>query len=161
MKLSSVLTSIKGVGYYQIERTKDDSFFSVIANISDQTYNQNTQEYVFMDEGLEYGQYQYQITYHSGEESKNSNISEVELTDPNFNVKIYPNPTNSEINLSCENVYNNLDLIIYNQLGTVILKRRYKTFQSEKLILDYPPMIYYITLQNEHFKVTKKFVVFD
>ncbi|MBC7883833.1 MAG: T9SS type A sorting domain-containing protein [Saprospiraceae bacterium] len=148
-----------GVGSYQIERAKEDSYFTVIANISDQTYNQNTQEYEYLDEGLDYGQYHYQITYNSGEESTNSNISEIELSDPNFSFKIYPNPTYEYLSLNINFKDKMAVMKITDADNKLILKKEVKTRVDHILnVNSYAAGLYIVTVQAGDKLINKKFI---
>jgi hypothetical protein len=76
-------------------------------------------------------------------------------------IQIYPNPTKNEVYFSTEQVHNNVELVIYDQFGCIKLKRNYREFYSEKLVLNYPPMLYFMTLKSENLNVTRKFVIID
>ncbi len=79
----------------------------------------------------------------------------------NIEIQIFPNPTKNEIHFSTDQVYNNVELVIYDQFGYIKLKRNYREFHSEKLVLNYPPMLYFMTLKSDILNVTRKFVIID
>lgn len=74
-------------------------------------------------------------------------------------IDLYPNPAINEITFSSEEVIINAEITIYDQLGRIKLKKEYKEFQSDKLEIDYPPMVYFLTIRSTNLFFTKMFVI--
>ncbi|MBL7883928.1 MAG: T9SS type A sorting domain-containing protein [Bacteroidia bacterium] len=68
------------------------------------------------------------------------------------NVTIYPNPTNSVINIQCDE--NVKAVFVYNTLGALVQTENQVTFT----IAELPTGIYFITIQTENNSITKRIV---
>ena len=72
----------------------------------------------------------------------------------NIQVNIYPNPTNSKINLSL-NFSRELNYELFSSLGKLLIIGTIKTNNQEIDLSNLPPNIYYLKLDNQVFKILK------
>ncbi len=76
-------------------------------------------------------------------------------------LKYFPNPTTGELNISLNNLYQNLDIQIRNIHGQLVQKETYQNQQQLELTIAGKAGIYFVILQNEkgeqaNFKVIKQ-----
>ncbi len=76
-------------------------------------------------------------------------------------VKIYPNPASTFVNISTPNTSENFKVIIYDQLGRTVLTQELNATNSENRIAldEVNSGIYYIQLTQGGHKTTKKLIV--
>lgn len=77
-------------------------------------------------------------------------------------IYLYPNPTNSIINLSVEGLFGETKIAVYNTLGNIIYSENFilKSNISKKSIdfSSQPKGVYYIRLINKNYTITEKIV---
>ena len=111
----------------------------------------------------EASEYLYAATY--GRSSYKMDISENILgndfssLDTNFNM--YPNPASNMVTISFNEVSNNISVILYDQLGRVVLNNDFENISNEiQLPLDkLNKGIYYVQIISNTIKSTKKLIV--
>jgi len=81
-------------------------------------------------------------------------VSLVEV--PNFNIKIFPNPTNGSITISLEETISTINLRLTNALGQVILTKNYESTNRINFDLDTPKGVYFLQVDLDGQIVTKK-----
>ena len=76
-------------------------------------------------------------------------------------VKIYPNPASEYVNISFVNLSERISVVVYNQLGSVVINKEYTSITSEeKISLEgITAGIYYVQITSETAKTTKKLLV--
>lgn len=83
----------------------------------------------------------------------------VEIDDVKSDIKIYPNPTSQDINISIASVPATYFIELYNNLGQMVLQK-HCTDQTEKLdVKSLNNGIYYLNIFNDEFSRTEKIIV--
>ena len=67
---------------------------------------------------------------------------------------IYPNPTNSIINLSY-NFYEKLNYVLFSAIGKKLISGSIESSNSQIDLSILPPNIYYLVIDNQTYKVLK------
>lgn len=76
----------------------------------------------------------------------------------NYNVALYPNPTNGKITIDLGAVYDNIVLTVKSHTGQVVKQKYYKNQQVLELNLDVPNGVYFISLASNNKKAILKIV---
>ncbi len=76
-------------------------------------------------------------------------------------VKLFPNPASEYVNISFVNPSERILIVVYNQLGSVVINKEYTSVTSEEKILleGITAGIYYVQIISEAAKTTKKLLV--
>ena len=69
-------------------------------------------------------------------------------------VTIYPNPTRSTINLSC-NFYERLNYALFSATGQKLISGSLESSDSQIDLSNLPPNIYYLVIENQTYKILK------
>ncbi|MCF6306564.1 MAG: T9SS type A sorting domain-containing protein [Flavobacteriaceae bacterium] len=101
-----------------------------------------------------YGRSSYKLNIANDVLRMNSNIFETEI-------KLYPNPASNFINIVFENPSEGVSVIIYDQLGRIVLSKEFISITSEKRISLEGTSTgnYYVQIISEGHKTTKKLLV--
>lgn len=80
---------------------------------------------------------------------------------PRFSpLTIYPNPTNSKLNVKFEEAFSSVEISLYNQLGQIEQKQSYSQTKTLQLALsDLPAAIYYLSVRVDGVASFHKVVV--
>jgi hypothetical protein len=78
-----------------------------------------------------------------------------EVTESDFNIKIYPNPVKGNL-LNVSTFAENLDYKIYNTLGQVVAKGLLTTNSIN--VSELEAAVYLVEFSNENTKITKRFI---
>ncbi|MBL4670420.1 MAG: T9SS type A sorting domain-containing protein [Flavobacteriales bacterium] len=80
--------------------------------------------------------------------STNCNPCSVGIEENNLsNLSVYPNPTTGSINIDLEETNSNINLLITNTVGQVVLTQNYKSTHHINFDLDAPKGIYFLKLE--------------
>jgi len=76
-------------------------------------------------------------------------------------VKLFPNPTSEYVNISFVNPSERISIVVYNQLGKMVLSKEIASVNSEERISleGISSGIYYVQITSETAKTTKKLLV--
>lgn len=86
----------------------------------------------------------------------NSLITKVNYFKGKNEFHIFPNPTTGKITIDLEETKSNLNLILTNALGQVVLTKNYKSINYINLDLNVPKGLYYLRLECNGEVTTKK-----
>ena len=90
-----------------------------------------------------------------------TNVGISEIKDK-INYSVYPNPTNGKLNLLLDDTFNHIDIKVFNVIGQAI----YQESAENKLnytidLANQPKGVYFVQVQTEKGKTTKKIVIAD
>ncbi|PHS68455.1 MAG: hypothetical protein COB12_00985 [Flavobacterium sp.] len=76
-------------------------------------------------------------------------------------IKLYPNPASSFVNITFKNPSKGVSVIIYDQLGRIVLSKEFTSVASEKRISleGISAGNYYVQIRSEGQKITKKLLI--
>jgi hypothetical protein len=143
--------------YYNIYRSEDGGAFSLIAS---ETRTNN-----YLDETIDENLYEYYVTAvdRSFNESSQSNVASIstlsiDSDSNNFILKIYPNPTSSELNILVDNNSLNGQIDVYDVTGRLIQSQKIKK-SVIKMNLNCPVGIYFVKVRTDYKTIVKRVVV--
>jgi hypothetical protein len=91
----------------------------------------------------------------------NSSIGIRELNAPQVSYSIYPNPANSNLTILVKEEHKSITLTIKNSVGKTLVENQIQV-RNQKCSLsvsELPTGVYFITLSDDDFPVTKKLVI--
>ena len=92
----------------------------------------------------------------------NNTTSVINLTDKNYNLNVYPNPTTGNFTVKTDAAVNELAVDIYNSIGQFIIHKQAETGKNEIQISDLNKGIYYLTIYCDGVKTsTQKLLVIE
>ena len=143
--------------YYNIYRSDNGGSFSLIAS-EIRTNN-------FFDDTVSESLYEYYVTAidRSYNESSQSNIAAVNTLSinsdlDNLKLKIYPNPTSSELNIQLDENIINGELSIYDVTGRLIQMQKIENSLT-KLFLQCPNGLYFVKINSKEKTIVKRIIV--
>ncbi len=111
----------------------------------------------------ENSEYLYVATY--GRSSYKLDIADdvlgIEINSIVSEIKLYPNPASNFVNITFENASEEVSVLIYDQLGRIVLSKEFTSVTSEKQISleGISTGNYYVQITSEGQKTTKKLLV--
>jgi hypothetical protein len=92
----------------------------------------------------------------------NNATSLINLTDKNYNLSIYPNPTTGNFTIKADGNVNELAVDIYNSIGQYVLHQQAEPGEKEIQISNLGKGIYYVAIYSDGVKVsTQKLLVIE
>ncbi len=89
------------------------------------------------------------------------NLNNARITGNTFNknIKLYPNPTNGEVNIELNNEYRNISLVVRNSIGQELFKSSYRQTNKINIHIEGDPGFYILELKSDNntmsMKITK------
>lgn len=74
-------------------------------------------------------------------------------------VSIYPNPTNNASSIQFSSTLSNIDISIYNSIGSLVKSKSYKNINQIDLEMDYQKGVYFINIASEDIEAVLRLVV--
>ena len=77
----------------------------------------------------------------------------------NYNISVFPNPTNGFVNISLKKIKIPVNLYAYNSIGQVVYVERIKTVDAQLDFTSFEKGIYYLSFFNNEISMIKKIVI--